>query len=114
MADKAAQQATTAPRVVTLHEQVFNVKQPTGQFFIHFILQVVAFAVAVAFGVFAIKSVQVGHRANGYAIEANEYSQLAMDQAKVANQLAFIAYCSSLLIADQVRRRTCVVRWIFV
>jgi hypothetical protein len=70
-------------------QQVTTLSPPIGQFYINLLLQAAAFAAAIAFGVYAVKSVTVGH-------EANTYAQQATQQASVANQLAMLALCLSI------------------
>ena len=60
---------------------------PLGQFFINMILQIAAFAAAIAFGVFAVKSIDIARTANSYAARA-------LEEARVANQVAMLAVCS--------------------
>jgi hypothetical protein len=71
-------------------------RQPVAQFIINTLLQVAAFAVAIAFGIFAIKSVQVGNLANSYANQSAE-------QALTANQLTLLTFCFSTMNGSQVR-----------
>lgn len=67
---------------------------PLGQFFINMILQLAAFAAAIAFGVFAVKSIDIARTANEYAASANRYAAQALGEARVANQVALLAVCS--------------------
>lgn len=67
---------------------------PLGQFFINMILQLAAIAAAIAFGVFAVKSIDIARTANGYAKTANSYAAQALEEARVANQVALLAICS--------------------
>lgn len=60
---------------------------PLGQFFINMILQLAAFAAAIAFGVFAVKSIDIARTANTYA-------DRALGEARIANQVAMLAVCS--------------------
>jgi hypothetical protein len=76
--------------------QVSTISPPVGQFIINMLLQVAAFAAAIAFGIFAVKSVMVGNLANGYA---NQAVRLAV----TANQLAMLSLCLSG--GNQVRAR---------
>ena len=46
-----------------MHHQILDVRQPVAQFVINSFLQAAAFAVAIAFGVFAVKSVDVANLA---------------------------------------------------
>ena len=68
-----------------------------AQFIIISLLQAAAFAVAIAFGIFAIKSVQVGDQANRYANQA-------IEQALTANQLTLLTFCLSTMNGSQVRK----------
>ena len=76
--------------------QVSTISPPIGQFIINMLLQVAAFAAAIAFGIFAVKSVRVGYLANPYANQAVEL-------AATANQLAMLSLCLSS--GNQVRER---------
>ena len=67
---------------------------PLGQFFINMILQIAAFAAAIAFGVFAVKSIDIARTANEYSASANSYAAQALEEARVANQVAMLAVCS--------------------
>lgn len=67
---------------------------PLGQFFINMILQIAAFAAAIAFGVFAVKSIDIARTANEYSASANNYAARALEEARVANQVAMLAVCS--------------------
>jgi len=51
-------------------------------------LQGAGFVAAIAFGIYAVKSVRVGNVANQYAGQAAQ-------QAAIANQLALLAVCLS-------------------
>jgi hypothetical protein len=68
--------------------QVATLSPPVGQFVINSLLQVAGFIAAIAFGVYAVKSVDVGH-------SANESAGQAVQQAVIANQLAILAVCGS-------------------
>lgn len=59
-----------------------------GQFAISFVLQILAIAAAVAFGVFAVKSVRVGNQANGIANQG-------VDLTLMANKLTILTLCLS-------------------
>ena len=61
---------------------------PIGQFVTNTLLQAAAFAAAIAFGVFAIKSVNRADTANSYAAQA-------LEEARIANQIAMIILCAS-------------------
>ncbi|KAL9637720.1 MAG: hypothetical protein Q9164_002023 [Protoblastenia rupestris] len=61
---------------------------PIGQFIINSTLQTAALAAAIAFGIFAVKSVNI-------AISANETAARQLDEARVANQVAFFVLCMS-------------------
>ena len=69
-------------------QQIATLSPPIGQFVINTLLQIAAFAAAIAFGVYAVKSVTVGSDANNYAAKA-------VEQAVTANQLAILAVCVS-------------------
>lgn len=80
--------------------QVFEQKPPLGQYFVNLVLQVAGIIAAVAFGVYAIKSVRVRIEANGYAWEANSHTTQAndfasktLDLSKMSNQLTLFALC---------------------
>ena len=62
---------------------------PPGQFIISSILQLVALGIAVAFGIYAVKSVRVANEANTFAVQA-------LTEAKLANQIAMLSICASL------------------
>jgi hypothetical protein len=68
--------------------QVATFSPPAGQFVINTLLQVAGFVAAIAFGIYAVKSVTVGNTANQYAGQA-------VLQAATANQLAILAVCLS-------------------
>ena len=74
-------QASKLPQRATL-------SPPLGQFVINTILQTAAFVAAIAFGVFAIKSVHIANTANDYAAKA-------LEEARIANQVAMLAICIS-------------------
>ncbi|OCT54672.1 hypothetical protein CLCR_03047 [Cladophialophora carrionii] len=73
--------------------QVATVSPPVGQFVIHTLLQIAGFAVAIAFGVYAVRSVHAAVLANSFSREANNFSREAIQQAFAANQLALLATC---------------------
>ncbi|ETI22983.1 hypothetical protein G647_04779 [Cladophialophora carrionii CBS 160.54] len=73
--------------------QVATVSPPVGQFVIHTLLQIAGFAVAIAFGVYAVRSVHAAVLANSFSREANSFSREAIQQALAANQLALLATC---------------------
>jgi CBS domain containing-hemolysin-like protein len=75
--------------------QVAKVTPPVGQFVIQTLLQIAGFAAAIAFGIYAVRSVNV-------ATLANRYSQESIQQALAANQLALLATC--LTAGTQVSR----------
>lgn len=66
--------------------RIATLSPPVGQFIINTILQMAGFAAAIAFGVFAVRSVNVGHDANRFAAQA-------LDEAVIANKLAMLALC---------------------
>jgi NhaP-type Na+/H+ or K+/H+ antiporter len=65
---------------------------PLGQFVVNITLQVAGFVAAVAFGVFAIKSVRMADTSNRYAAQA-------LEQSIVANRLAMLSVCLSAMNA---------------
>lgn len=69
---------------------------PLGQFFINLLVQVAGFAAAIAFGVYAVKSVQVGGQANVAAQAANDIASEANGIALDANRIAIIDLCLSI------------------
>jgi hypothetical protein len=69
-------------------QRVATLSPPAGQFLINTLLQAAGFAAAIAFGIYAVRSVTVGNSANQYA---NQAVQLAV----TANQLAILAVCLS-------------------
>ncbi|EXJ63152.1 hypothetical protein A1O7_03597 [Cladophialophora yegresii CBS 114405] len=73
--------------------QVATVRPPVGQFVIHTLLQIAGFAVAIAFGIYAVRSVHVAVAANSFSREANSFSREAIRQALAANQLALFGAC---------------------
>lgn len=77
-----------------LRKKTATLSPPLGQFFINTILQFAAFAVAIAFGVFAVKSIDIARTANEYSASANSYAARALEEARVANQVAMLAVCS--------------------
>jgi CBS domain containing-hemolysin-like protein len=68
---------------------------PLGQFFINMTMQIAGFVAAVAFGVFAIKSVQMADTSNRYAGQA-------LNQSIIANKLAMLSVCLSAINAVSV------------
>ncbi|KAK4938584.1 hypothetical protein LTR10_021015 [Elasticomyces elasticus] len=83
-----------APNISTTNQgppgtvQVTRLSPPIGQFIINTLLQILGFGTAIAFGVFAVKSVNVGDT-------ANVYSDQSMQQALIANQLTLLSVCLS-------------------
>lgn len=63
---------------------------PLGQFFFNMILQIAAFASAIAFGV---KSIDTARTANEYSANANSFAARALEEARVANQVSMLAVC---------------------
>lgn len=63
---------------------------PLGQFFLNMILQIAAFASAIAFGV---KSIDTAKTANEYSARANSFAARALEEARVANQVSMLAVC---------------------
>src|SRR5271170_7829680 len=53
-----------------------KISPPIGEFFINFLLQLVALGAAIAFGIYAVKSVTVGSIANQQAVIANQIAIL--------------------------------------
>lgn len=90
----------TAPKIEgenlnrLLKQTTATLSPPLGQFFINMILQIAAFAAAIAFGVFAVKSINIARTANEYSASANSYAARALEEARVANQVAMLAICS--------------------
>lgn len=68
---------------------------PLGQFLLSMLLQTAALAAAIAFGVFAVRSVDLADAANNIAKEANSIADgatsAADQQAKDASELAMAA-----------------------
>lgn len=77
-----------------LKRKTATLSPPLGQFFINMLLQIAAFAAAIAFGVFAVKSIDIARTANKYSASANNYAARALEEARVANQVAMLAVCS--------------------
>jgi hypothetical protein len=75
----ARSNALAQPSTTSITTQVQTLSPPLGHFLINLMLQFVAFAIAIAFGVYAIRSVRV--------------EVLAVQQAQTANQLALVALC---------------------
>jgi hypothetical protein len=69
-------------------QRVATLSPPAGQFLINTLLQAAGIAAAIAFGVYAVRSVRVGN-------SANQYADQAVRQAVTANQLAILAVCLS-------------------
>lgn len=77
---------------VTQQQPVVHIAKlspPVGQFVIQTLLQIAGFGLAVAFGIYAVKSVTVG-------TIANDYGDKSVQQAIVSNQLAMLAICLSM------------------
>lgn len=83
--EKSSAQSTPLPQS---SQQVATLSPPAGQFLINTLLQAAGFAAAIAFGVYAVKSVTVGN-------SANQYADQALQLAVTANQLAILAVCLS-------------------
>ena len=83
--EKSSVQSTHLPLP---QQQVATLSPPAGQFFINTLLQAAGFAAAIAFGIYAVKSVTVGN-------SANQYADQAVRLAVTANQLAILAVCLS-------------------
>jgi hypothetical protein len=77
-----------------LRQHIQDIRQPVAQFVINSLLQVAAFATAIAFGVFAVKSVDVQDLANNYASQATL-------EALTANQLTLLSFCLSVIAGSQ-------------
>lgn len=77
-----------------LKKATATLSPPLGQFFITIILQVATFTSAIAFGVFAVKSIHIARTANEYSASANSFSAQALEEARIANQVAMLAVCS--------------------
>lgn len=72
-----------------------QLRPPLVQFVVNLILQIAAFAAAIAFGVFAVKSVREAVEANAYAERALDAAQAALDAANAANKLTLLTLCLS-------------------
>ncbi|MCJ1237011.1 hypothetical protein MMC14_004995 [Varicellaria rhodocarpa] len=83
------------PEVHQLRTEVARLTPPVGQFIISTVLNVLGFAAAIAFGVFAVRSVSLAIASNNAASRANDLASVANDQSIVANRVALISYCSS-------------------
>ena len=91
------------------HRQIATLSPPVGQFVISTLLNVAGFAAAIAFGVFAVRSVSLAivsydaarqgntyaSKANDLASSANAIASTANDQSVIANQVALIGLCLS-------------------
>ena len=86
---------TTNPEYHQLRTEVARLSPPVGQFIISTILNILGFAAAIAFGVFAVRSVSLAIASNNAASRANDLASMANDQSTAANQLALIALCST-------------------
>lgn len=89
--------------------EIATLSPPVGQFVISTLLNVAGFAAAIAFGVFAVRSVSLAiasndaaHQGNTYASKANDLASsanviasTANDQSVIANQVALIGLCLS-------------------
>lgn len=100
--EKSGEKESEDLKTLTLLPLNGVLRQPTGQFVINIIVQVAAVAAAIAFGIFAIKSVKIANRANELAAEANRiavqanaYASDSIAQAWMANQLTLLALCLS-------------------
>lgn len=95
------QSTATSPHIHPLVElqqqfpQGLALSPPLGELIISSLLQVLALGVAVAFGVYAVKSVRVASEANSFAVQA-------LAEARLANQIAMLSICTSM--KDDVRR----------
>lgn len=72
---------------IPLKQTTATLSPPLGQFFINMILQIATFGAAIAFGIFAVKSINIARTANSYAAQA-------LEEARVANQVAMLGICS--------------------
>ena len=84
---------------------------PIAHFVINLVLQIAAFAAAIAFGSFAVKSVHEAIVANGLAKVALDLShtaqymtQKSLEVANTANRLALLTFCQS---SESMVRRIC-------
>ena len=66
-----------------------SLSPPPGQFVIASLLQLIALGIAIAFGIYAVKSVRIAN-------EANEYASQALQAAQLANQIAMFSFCASM------------------
>ena len=66
-----------------------SISPPLIQFIIGCVFQLLALAVAVSFGIYAVKSVRIANQANGFAIQA-------LEEARLANQIAMLSICASI------------------
>ena len=66
--------------------EVTTLSPPIGQFIVNTILNVFGVAAAIAFGLFAVHSVQL-------ASNANKLAAIANNQSEVNNQMALINFC---------------------
>ena len=73
------------------HHAITNaiLSPPLGEFFINLLLQVAGIVAAIAFGVFAVESLRV-------AKDANTLATQAIEEARVANQVAMLALCTQV------------------
>ena len=71
---------------------IAKLSPPLGQFLVNSLLQVCGFIVAVASGIFAVKSVNVSIDGNDVAVSVNNNAQAAND----ANRIALVDLCVSL------------------
>ncbi|KAL8822666.1 MAG: hypothetical protein Q9191_006598 [Dirinaria sp. TL-2023a] len=71
------------------HHPITNaiLSPPPGEFFINLILQVIGIVAAIAFGVFAVQSLNV-------AKTANTLTRQALEEARIANQAAMLSLCT--------------------
>lgn len=84
----APRSAPSPPPLFSYQSPPTTLSPPLGQFFINAFLQAFGVAAAIAFGVFAVESVRQAEVANGYAAKA-------LEQARVANEVAMLAICMS-------------------
>ena len=71
---------TTTTNDKEAHNEVATLSPPVGQFIIGTIINIAGIAAAIAFGIFAVRSVALAATAN--------------NQAEINNQIALINYCA--------------------
>ena len=78
---KSADSEKVATAAGLSHNAIVTLSSPIEQHIVNIVLQMAAIVAAVAFGYYAVQSVQVANRAN--------------DEARLANQIAIYALCNS-------------------